>query len=157
MIKTRLFGRNNKEVHTASPYEGFPTTPVGDEILVTVGFPGIHGVFKSVTRDEAGTTTITGPILGQSILLTDLLISGEKQAGSTVEVRFTDGTNTVTIFSASQVDAPPNFAHSFVGRIQGWADARLDMITSGAGDATVMVGYVKIPSGIPFSEWDSFR
>ncbi len=115
------------------------------------------GTFKSATRTTAGTTEITAPDPGGSIIVTWIVVSGEKQAGSDVTVRFTDSTNNVDIIVASQVDAPPNLAIGLPSRVQGWQDARIDMITSGAGDATVSIGYIKIPAGIPFAEWDALR
>jgi hypothetical protein len=116
----------------------------GLPILLTTTEAQQHGTFNSVTRTTAGTTTATTPISGGSIWITDLLISGEKQAGSSVEVRFTDGSNTQTIFLASQVDAPASFATSFAGGWHGWVDARVDVITVGSGDATVAIGYMKL-------------
>ena len=126
-------------------------------ILLTTDEARHYGTFKSVTRTTAGTTNIVTPISGGSVWLTDLIISGEKQAGSDVEIRFTDGSNTVTIFLASQVDAPPNFAISFAGGWHGWKDARIDMITSGTGDATVALGYMKLDGSqtITFEEFEA--
>jgi hypothetical protein len=156
-IKARLFGRNNKEVHTFYPMDNHTGLNGSPDVLGMATLPQAHGVFKSATRTEAGTTIIATPRLNQSILLTDLLISGEKQAGSTVTVRFTDGTYTVDIFVASQVDAPPQIAIPLSGRWQGWKNARLEVVTSGAADATVAIGYMKVPTGLPYEEWDSLR
>ncbi len=137
---------------------GSPEKVTGTGIgLVTASVGFAFGTFKAATRTTAGTTTLTEPDPGGSIVVTWIAVSGEKQAGSSVEVRFTDGTNIVTIVLISQIDAPPNFPISFPSRVQGWQDAQIDMITSGAGDATISVGYIKIPEGIPFAEWDSFR
>lgn len=157
MLKVRLFNRINKEILSSDFFARFTGFRSKSNVLAVTDFVGSQGRFQSQTRTTAGTTTVLTPIGGGSIILTDLLISGEKQAGSTVEVRFTDGTNNATIFLASQVDAPPNFSHPFRGRFQGWKDARIDMITSGAGDATVTLGYVKAPEGIPFAEWNALR
>jgi len=75
-----------------------------------------------------------------------------------VEVRFTDGTNTVSLYGpASQVDFPVQIAHGFVGRCQGWRDARIDVVTVGTADATVTICYTKIPTSLPFKEWDALR
>ena len=137
-----------------APFERLQGDNLGLEIIDPYR---LYGTFRSTTRTTAGTTTITSPEDNGSLVITDLLISGEKQAGSTAEVRFTDDTNTSTLFLASQVDAPPNFSHSFAGRIQGWRDARVDLITSGAGDATVLLCYIKVPNGLPYAEWDTYR
>jgi hypothetical protein len=160
MIKVHIFDPvTNKAIGTDDIFaDEFLPAASGDRPSLSVtNHHQLHGTFKSITRTSAGTTTIVTPPENGSLLLTDLLISGEKQASSTTEVRFTDGTETVTIFLASQVDAPPAFAHTFGGRFQGWQDARIDVITSGAGDATVTLGYVKAPTGLPYVEWDSYR
>ena len=79
-----------------------------------------HGVFNSVTRTTAGTTTVATPDTNGSLLITDILISGEKQAGSTVELLFTDDSQTESLFLVSQVDVPAQVALPIAGRIQGW-------------------------------------
>jgi hypothetical protein len=127
------------------------------QILVTSNPNQTYSTFTSATRTTAGTTTLVSPNDNGSLIIHDLVISGERQATSTVEVRFTDGSNNQSLFLASQVDSPPNVGISFGGRIQGWRDARLDMITSGAADATVMVSYTKVPEGLPYAEWDAQR
>jgi len=158
MIKAELVhAKTGKSLHVED-YWSLRHSNLGDQaVLVTASPASIHGTFKSATRTGAGTTQLVLPRANGSLLITDILISGEKQAGSTAEVRFTDGTNTVTVFLASQVDAPPSFAHSFHGRLQGWRDARIDFITSGAGDATLLVCYTKVPEGLLFAEWDALR
>jgi len=98
-----------------------------------------------------------GLVFSGSLLITDFIISGEKQVGSTVELRFTDDTNTETLFLANQVDAPAQIAHAFQGRVQGWRDARLDIITAGTADATVLVCYVKLIDSVPYAEWNALR
>lgn len=115
------------------------------------------GRFKSSTRSSAGTTTVTSPDQGGSIILTDLIISTDKVNGATITVQFTDGTNTVSIFDGVATDAPINLALSFGGRWQGWRDARIDMVTAGALNATVAIGYYKYKDSLVYAEWDSLR
>ena len=137
---------------------GAPQKVTGGRKVPIVTTPGVaFGTFKAVTRTTAGTTEIVAPDPGGSIIITWVAASGEKQAGSAVTIRFTDGTNNVDLMVIDQVDAPPNLAIAFSSRVQGWQDARVDLITSGAGDATVSIGYVKIPVSIPFAEWDALR
>jgi len=124
-------------------------------ITATVGLS--FGTFAAQTRTTTGTTIIIAPEGGGSIIITWIVVSGEKQAGSDVTVRFTDGSDTVTLMVINQVDAPPNLSIAFPSRVQGWRDARVEMVTSGAGDATVSVGYVKVPQGLVFSDWDALR
>ncbi len=153
MISVKLTNpSNNKVIHSFQAYNGH-------ELLITATYIQTHGVFKAVTRTDAGTSNITTPDAGGSLILTDLIISGESQATSTVEVRFTDDTNNITIVLAGQAKTPVSIAIPFAGRIQGWKDARLDMITTGIADATVMAAYVKIrPDRTQeFAEWDKLR
>lgn len=147
-----------KIYHTFDPFGDLNPEASQDEIFLGVCDPVLaHGTFQSATRTTAGTTTVVTPLDNGSLIVNDLVISGERQASSDVTVQFTDGTNTAVLFLASQVDAPPNIAHSFKGRVQGWQDARLDMITSGAGDATVLICYTKVPNGLPYAEWNALR
>lgn len=157
MISVKLSSSRGKTLWSRDFFGDVAPAAVGADALVVVPVTAIHGTFKSVTRISAGTTVLTSPNADGSLLVTDLLIGGEKQASSTVEIRFTDDVEDVALFIAHQPDAPPNIAHSFVGRFQGWKNARIDVITSGAGDATVTVGYTKIPTGLPFAEWDALR
>jgi hypothetical protein len=158
MLKVVLSDPDNGSALQTRPIAEAGQKPKGDErVLEVAQFSQVHGTFKSATRTGAGTTTIVSPDADGSLIITDIMISGEKQAGSSVEIRFTDGTDSAVMFLASQVDAPPQLAHSFLGRVQGWKDARIDMVTAGAGDATVLVCYTKIPSGLPYEEWDALR
>ena len=135
-----------------------PRSVIGDEVaLLTVSPRLVFGTFKAVTRTTAGTTEVTRPDPGGSIIITWIAVSGERQAGSDVTIQFTDGTNNVNLMVIDQVDAPPNLTLAFSSRVQGWQDGRVDMITSGAGDATVAIGYIKIPKSMPFAEWDALR
>ena len=45
------------------------------------------------------------------------------------------------------------------GRWQGWKDARVEMVVAGGTghNITVSVVYVKMPTGLPYEEWDSLR
>lgn len=156
-LKTTLVNTHGANLHVEE-YWSLRHSNIGDQhVLVTTPPAAVHGTFKSATRTGAGTTQLVTPNANGSLLVTDILISGEKQAGSSTEIRFTDGSQTVTIFLASAVDAPPSFAHTFHGRLQGWRDARIDMVTVGSGDATVLVCYTKVPEGLLYAEWDALR
>ena len=156
-LKTTLVNTHGTNLH-AEDYWSLRRSNLGDHhVLVTSPPASVHGTFKSATRTSAGTTQLVVPNANGSILVTDILISGEKQAGSSTEVRFTDDSQTESIFLASAVDAPPSFAHTFHGRLQGWRDARIDMVTTGAGDSTVTVCYVKVPEGLLYAAWDALR
>ena len=156
MWNIRLWGET-RAIHTERSWRGFKLADAADELLIMETHAKTHGTFKAATRTAEGTTTLVAAPIGGSIVLTDMLISGEKQAGSAVEVRFTDGSNTVTVFLISQVDTPANIAIPFAGRWQGWQDAQIDMITTGTADASVSIGYVKLDNGLAFAEWNAFR
>ena len=156
-IKTTLVNDSSGSLETIHYFTTKPGVDSDPSVMVVAPVAGVHGTFTSQTRTGAGTSTLTTPVTGGSLILTDLLISGEKQAGSSVEVRFTDGSATETIFLISQVDVPAQVAIPFAGRFQGWRNARVDMITAGTADATVTIGYTKLPVGLVFAEWDALR
>lgn len=113
--------------------------------------------FKSVTRDAAGTSTIAEPVTGGAILLTDIIISTDRVAGSRLTVFFDDGVRTIPIFDGYANDAPVNVAANFHGGWTGWKDAIMKMTTVNAIKATVAVGYIKILEGLCYTEWDARR
>lgn len=152
MIKVKLTARgSNAELHyVSSPFTNEPT-------LVVISPAQAHGQFKSATRTTTGTTIIVTPRPGLSIAVTDILISGEKQPGSDVTLQFTDGVDTVIMFIANQVDVPPSVNSNLTSYFYGWADARIEMITGGSGDATVTIGYIHTNKELTFAEWDALR
>ena len=138
---------------------GQPTTEVrGDEVVLTVANSNqAHGAFAAANRSSAGTTIITAPNDEGSLILTDLIVGADRVNGATVTVQFTDGTDTVVIYATDVTDAPANIGVSFGGRWQGWKDARVELVTVNAVNATVSLGYIKVPQGLPYAEWDSRR
>jgi len=54
-------------------------------------------------------------------------------------------------------DAPVYLHMPFRGRVRGWRDARVDVVVTNAVIGSVMAVYVKVPSGLPFAEWDELR
>jgi len=100
--------------------------------------------FKAVTHSTATTTAVVTPRSGGAMVITDIIISGEKHQGAgqgTITILFTDDTNTVSIIVADNTDAPVNLPVAFAGRWKGWVDARIDFTTNQANDVTVSVGY----------------
>ena len=139
-----------KALGTIEDIFGDPTLEVADHYHVDTRF-------KSTTRIAAGTSTITSPTPDGAILLTDLIISTDRVAGSRLTVFFDDGTRTVHIFDGYAADAPINLALGFHGAWTGWKDATLKMTTVAAIKATVAVGYIKIHKGLKYAEWDALR
>lgn len=113
--------------------------------------------FKSTTRTSEGTSTITSPKKGGALLLTDMIISTDKVSLSQLTVFFDDGVYTIPIYDGYANDAPINLALGFHGGWTGWKDAALKMTTVKAIKATVAVGYIKIPTGLDYKEWDALR
>jgi len=132
-------------------------TPWGN-VLVTTTPNRLYSHFKAATRTTAGTTIIVQPRSGEAIAMTDILISGEKKAG-TLTIAFTDGTNTINIIVVPLTDAPANYAISFSGGWSGWRDARVSMITNAVANITVAVGYVRVGPEytLSYAEWNAER
>ena len=128
----------------------------GTPTLAVESYQRIHGAFAAITSSGVATTLVAAPDGSGALILTDLLVSTEKRAGSTVVIQFTDGANTVTIIDLDTATDPVVFAHAFQGRWSGWQGARLEMVTDVALQrATCAIGYVKVPetSAPTYAEW----
>lgn len=118
--------------------------------------------FRAITHSTATTTTVVSPRAGGAMVITDIVISGEKHQGAgqgVITILFTDGTNTINIIVADNTDAPINLAIPFAGRWRGWLDARIDFTTSQANDVTVSIGYYFLSGEgvLSFADWDALR
>ncbi len=72
----------------------------GNQCLVTDGSRVLSAHWRSSSITTATTTTIVEANPSESILLTDMvLILSKKVASATIIPRFTDGTNTITLFT----------------------------------------------------------
>lgn len=153
MLKAVLTNSANKKaLHT---FEGWENLPV----LIITTHGAAKGNFKSVNRATAGTSIITQPNAGGSIVLTDLIITTDRVQGAKATIQFNDGTNIVIIAVAHVNDAPCNITIPFAGHWHGWKDARLEVLTVGNVNITVASGYFKVDSEHTqeFAEWDSLR
>jgi hypothetical protein len=153
MIKSSL--RNTESGKELRSEECFDDKP----ILTVATYGQQNGHFKAATRTSAGTTTVVTPYDGDAIVLTDLILTTDRVALSTVTVSFTDGVNTVTIISTSCADAPCNIAIPFSGLWRGWESARIDLTTVAGLSATLAIGYfhVKGNDALQYSQWDALR
>jgi hypothetical protein len=124
-------------------------------IMMTEG--ARHGHWKVAQRTTAGTTIIAAPELGGSLALTDIIVSTDKTAGSSLTLQFTDGSNTEVLAVFDSVNAPVAVSITVGGRLQGWEDARLEMVTVGTVTANVTLGYIKSPIGENYALWDAKR
>ena len=116
-----------------------------------------HGVFKAVTFTPTTTVALGTPDIDGSLILTDLIMTGDKVNGGTMLVKFTDDTFDDVLINISTTDAPVAIALAFAGRFQGWANSRVDVIITGNIKGSVVLGYIKAPNGLPYSEWDQLR
>jgi len=153
MIRTTIV---NPSTHRSLDIQ---TNAIGTPTLMTLNDKTAFGQFRTASRTTAGTTIIVTPPLDGAIVLTDLLISSDRVAASTVTLQFTDGVNTVVIFSASAADAPVNVGMNFAGRWRGWKNARMELVTTASVNARIAVGYFKVfsPNSKTFSEWNAER
>ncbi len=142
---------------TELEFHHFPGPHTKEPVFVVMSPGEAHAHFKTATRTTLGTTIVVQPREGQAIWITDIIVSGEKQAGSSITVQFTDGVNTEIIMIVDQVDAAPNLAASLNSYFRGWKDARVEIVTAGAGDGTVTIGYIHAHDALAFDVWDAER
>ena len=157
MILTRLIGNTKKVLASRNWWKDNSPPNLDDEILLTADPRSTYGYFTAAGRSSAGTTVVTSPNADGSMMVTDLIISTDRVNTATVVVQFTDGAETVVLFATDVSDAPANIALSMAGRWQGWRNARIEMVTTGAVTATIALGYTKVPFGLLYSEWDANR
>lgn len=157
MILTQLVGKAKKTLVSRRWWKDNSPAKLDDELLLVADARATYGYFTSVTRTTAGTSIITSPSSDGSMMITDLIISSDRKNSSSVTVQFTDGTESVTVFSSDVTDAPANIGLSMAGRWQGWRNARVEVVTVGTVNATVAIGYTKVPFGLAFAEWDANR
>lgn len=146
-------------VEKASGKDLLTLTPPAAEkpILIVQSLAQGFGVFQSVSGTVAGTIVITTVNEGESIFLTDILISSKKKAGSSLTLRFNDGTDSEDIFSPDTVQAEVNFAVGLQGKWIGWTGADLEIVTVADVVFTASIGYVKVAGGDDFATWDAKR
>ncbi len=151
-IDVRLLGRGGTaELHV------FPGPVTKEPTLIVMSPAQAHGHFKTATLTAANTVIVVQPKAGLSIWVTDILVSGEKQAGSAITIQFYDGTDTEVVVIIDQVDSSPNLSMNLTSYFRGWKNARVEMITSGAGDATVTIGYIHSVDTPTYAEWNDER
>ncbi len=147
-----------REALHAGDFQNFHDLPLNAISLITIDTMKQHGVFKTTSITSATTTTVATPKAGGSIIVTDLVVSAKKVAGTTLAVEFNDGTDTEIIIDPDSVNQSVNFAWAPNGRIQGWRDASIKVVTTGANTvATVTVGYMHVSTSIKYDEWTAVR
>ena len=148
-----LYDKNGKPLLTHM-------TPWGNALL-TVEPSRVFGWFKSVTNAGEQIQTVVGCSAGQALFVTDIVISANKTAGSTLTVRFYDAaTNTVNIYVADTAESTVNVAIHPQGRTIGWNGAYIQLVTDTVQQAaTCTVWYTKVKGALALSyaEWNSLR
>ena len=129
----------------------------GGNALSVIEPRAVYGQFAAVNRTSAGTTAVLSPPTAGSLLLTDLILSADKVNNGSVTLQFTDDVETVVIYKGITTDAPINIAIAFAGRFRGWSNARVDLITVGAVDANVTLGYLSLTEALTYSVWNTAR
>lgn len=130
--------------------------PDARHLLVTSPM-GVYSRFKSVESSVAETVVVTQPDDDGSLIISDIILSTERQNAGTVTIQFTDGVQTELIYKAFATDAPTSISTALTGRLQGWKDARIELVNVGGTDCTLLITYVKVPNGLPYAEWDALR
>ena len=118
------------------------------------------GRFKTASLTAIGNSIIVTPPKNESIIITDLVITAEKKNNGIDTLKFFDGTNTVNIIVGSVNDSPLNIAIGFQGCWQGWKDAYLQIVQTGANHyANVAVGYYFMPAELTntYARWNKLR
>ena len=149
--------KNGHSWHSCKPWEKYKAALGTEEVLITEDYVTAFGVFKAVSLTDAGTIPIVSPKPGGSIAITDILISATKVNASTCEILFDDDVNSETLFLANMTNGELFYSHTVKGRMQGWKDARLDLTTVNGSDVYVTIGFVHLPDGLEYSEWNDLR
>lgn len=134
-----------------------PAPGGGGPVLIAQTIGQAFGVFRSVSGNTAGTFSIANIKAGESAVVTDILLSSKKKAGSSLTLRFSDGTDIVNIFSPDTVTDPVNFSASLAGLFLGWSGADLEIVTVADVVFTATIGFYKFTGGDEFSVWDAKR
>ncbi len=149
-VWARLQSGDKKTLHTET---------VGDHThLVIEDHARVATQFKVAATTSAATTIIVRPRPGAALVITDFIANQDKVASGDLILRFHDGTNVEIFFKSSTADAQVIIAHGFVGRMFGWRDARVEMISAGTNPTTnVTIVYYHLPESATFAEWDAAR
>lgn len=126
------------------------------ETLVTTSELFDATQFKSVDVSSATTTIIAEADPGGFLVIFDIVVSSAKSNAQSVIIELDDATNTVKI-ADFDITLVVNTNLHFQGKVGGWKDADLKVVTSSNAAATIFVTYVKLKDGLPFKEWDALR
>lgn len=152
-------GKSGRVLASSQIWRFSDTLDDRSEVLITESSFRESGRWTTAQIVSATTTTLVTPLSEGSLVITDVVVSAKKVNNTTLDLEFDDGVNTEVLVSPDTINEPVNFSWSPQGRIQGWRDASMKVVTGGAGTpaVTVTIGYIKVPVGLPFAEWDALR
>ncbi len=129
--------------------------------LVTEDHSRVATHFKTAATTSAATTTIVQSKPGQAIVITDIILAQDKVASGALTIQFDDdATNTVILLKVDTSDAQVTGHFPFAGRVRGWKDARVEMISAGTNpstNVTVMYYHLAGEQVLSFNDWDALR
>ncbi len=128
--------------------------------LVVEDHSRVGSHFKVANTTAAATTIIVSPRPGAAIVVTDVVANQDKVASGKMTLQFTDGSDTEIFVVADTADAPAIIAHSFGGRMRGWKDARVEMISAGTNpttSCTITYYHLSGEGVLSFADWDAQR
>lgn len=150
MIKEVIFDTSTgKALGVIDDIYSHPTLEVSDHYQTATRF-------KSVTHIISTTTIIASPSAGGALLFTDIIISSDRAAASLLELSLYDGTDKILLFYTRPIDGPVNLALPLHGAWTAWKDASIILKTIKL-HATVAIGYIKLPVGLKYAEWNALR
>lgn len=151
-VKVNLtFGPDKQALHCARPFDD-------NTLLVVTDYFEAHGIFKTAQISTATTTEIAAPSLGGCIIVTNILLSAEKQNSGTVAVEFDDGVNTEILYAAALTNSAVNISVNMPHGWRGWANATIKVISNSTSPTSITVGYVKLTQGSEtYEAWDARR
>lgn len=159
MLRIGLFEPGHgRRIFSNQIWKNRPVVDDSQEILLADSSVKQFTNWNATQITSATTTTLVTPSTTGSLVVTDIVVSAKKVAGTTLDLEFDDGVNTVIFLSPDSVNNPVNFSWAPAGRVQGWRGASLKAVTVGNNTvATVTVVYMKLPEGLLFAEWDALR
>ena len=132
--------------------------PEHGKILIAEQLGRAHGLWKTAQITTQTTTTVVAAVPGAGIVVTDLLINAKKKAAATMVIQFSDGTNTEIFAAPDMINAPVNQSFHPQGRMWGWTDADIQVVTADANPTvTITVMYYHIINSLDYGTWDGLR
>lgn len=147
-IDVVLYGANGRALHThPSQFDGSPQ--------LVVSTPGTaHGRWNTIQGTVAGTIILAEVNAGVGLVLTDLVVSAKKKAGSTLDVKFTDDVDDEIILSPDTVTDRVNLSANYISKVSGWSGARLEVVTVADVIYTCFAAFYRIQETDSHALWD---